>query len=167
MTREPFAKAILTACVVAAMLTATVADAGRHPRPIAHDDCSQNYEFMHKSRYFNARMTQLFSYFNTYGTGLIDEAVRDLNDNTSADPAQLYTIASSAEKYLGYHAHETKCYLQAFRFNQINQYVSMCPRIFGRNIAFNHAMCKRIVNRQTELRDQLNAALAAALEGGA
>lgn len=168
MTRKPLIKVALTACIAVAMLAATTTTAapGSRSRPGGHYDCSQDYEYKYKSRYFNAHMMRIFTYFDSYGTGLIDEAIRDLQDNAGADPGTLHTIASTAEMYLGYHAYDAKEYLHYFREDYIYCYLHRCPRLFGRNIAFNNSMCKRIRDRQAELRDQLNAALAAALGGG-
>jgi hypothetical protein len=163
MNRKPILLTILTACLAAAaMLTAPAATAGR---PAGHGyDCSQDHKNIAYSRHLNARMMQIYGYYNGHVTGLVEAAIRKLDDNMGGDPALLHTIASTAEMHLGWQAKEACDYLYCFRDDYLVSVVRKCPRLFGRNVAFNNSMKRRVALRQAELRDALNAALDAALD---
>ena len=165
MTRKPFIMTILTACLAtAAMLAAPHATAsGSHG---GNYDCSQNHQYIYKARYISAAHMQIFSYFDSYVTGLVEEAIRDLEDNAGGDFTALHTIASTAEMHLGWEAKEAEHYLRHVYRRKIKRNLHRCPVIFGRSAAENTGMKRKVSLRQVELRDQLDAALAAALAGG-
>ncbi len=164
MTRKSILMSALTACIAsAAMLTTPAATAG-FPGG-GHYDCSKNKKFIYTSRHLNARMMQIFNFFDRHATGLVEEAIRELDDNMGGDEGNLHTIHNRAQSYLSYITHEAEVHLSVFCAQYIldDGLLSKCPRIFGRNISFCNSMKRRIAARNVELRDQLAAALQNAL----
>jgi hypothetical protein len=163
MTRKPILLTILTACLAATAMLATPSASAARPGGNGHYDCSQDRGTIRNMRYQNARMMQIYNYYDSYVTGLVNNAIAELDDNMGGDPVSLHAIASTAEMHLGWEAKEACYYLICVRTDYINPAFSSCPRLYGRNIAFNNSMKRRVALRQAELRDALNAALENAL----
>jgi hypothetical protein len=161
MNRKPIMLTLLTACIAAAaMLTAPPAVAGGG---WGHYDCSQKRELIYKSRRFNSKMLQIYNAFDDIATDIIEDCIEDLQANAGASPGTLHSIAADCETELGHYAILAEYFLHHIRVDYLYGAADICPRLFGRNIAFNYSMIKRLNIRQAALRDQLKAALAAAL----
>jgi hypothetical protein len=153
----------ITACVAAAATLVAPAPIVAGPSGNGHYDCSQDRRFMHYSRYHNAHGMQVLNYFKNIGTDIVDECTAKLNENAGASPGTLHSIAARCETELGYHAYHAEYYLHSIRYGPIQSAFPNCPRLFARDISFNTKLIKRVNNCQADLRDQIKAALAAAL----
>ena len=154
-------KATLTTLLIAALAaTALLAAPTANAVPgWGNYDCSQNRDIINNSRFINAHMTRVWTFYDQYATGIAEDALDDMAA-AAGDFQAVNGIAAVAEHYIGVATHDAHDYISHIRSSEIAPIFKTCPRVYARNIAFNNSMHRRISNRQAELRDALNGALA-------
>ena len=161
MPRKTFFLTALLACLTTgAMLIAPAATASS-----SHYNCARDYMYMRDSRLLNARITLIYNYFDDHATGAVEEGIRRLQENAGGPEANLHTIHAYYESYLSYAYEEGMYYLYSFCQCHVRPRLYDCPSLFGRNVAYCNSTCASMSRRNVALRDQLAAALEAALAG--